>query len=214
MLFWKKERLVEQAVEQYLHETESCVKTFVEAMDVFGREGASQRFDQLMEQTHLHESAADDKRRDVERSMYNRELIPESRGDILGMLEALDLVPNKCESVLYNIWMQAMVFPAQYAAALADLVRINAESADLLFQTARSLFRDPKRIAELARQVDEKEGESDQAERSLIRSIFQSDMDKADMILLKDLILRIGSISDRAENAADRLSNIAVKRPG
>ena len=56
------------------------------------------------------------------------------------------------------------------------------------------------------------EAESDQLERSLIRDIFGSDLQKADKILLRDLAIRIGEISDRAENAMDRLAIVAAKR--
>ena len=54
--------------------------------------------------------------------------------------------------------------------------------------------------------------ESDDIERKLIKSVFDSPADKAEMILLKGLIRQIGSIADRAENAADRLTIIAIKR--
>ncbi|MAE63810.1 MAG: hypothetical protein CMJ18_06015 [Phycisphaeraceae bacterium] len=214
VLFWKKERQVEQVLDEYLGQAADCVRTFVLAIDAYLDDGINERFEQLLEQTHHYESEADDKRRQIERTMYRRELIPESRGDILGVLEALDLIPNRCESVLYQIWTQSIIFPAQFAVDLKEMVRINAESTSVLFDTVRLLFRGTDKVDDGARHVDDLEGQSDRLERQMIRSIFQSDVDKVDMLLLKELVLEIGAISDRAENAADRLSNIAVKRSG
>ena len=61
--------------------------------------------------------------------------------------------------------------------------------------------------------ICQKEKEADHIERGLIQAVFAGPLDKADKILLKELFLQIGDLSDRAENAGDRLRIIAVKRP-
>ena len=66
MLFWKKERQVEGAIEDYLEETERCLSSFGEAFEVYFGEGLCERFEQLAEETHRLERSADDKRRDLE----------------------------------------------------------------------------------------------------------------------------------------------------
>ena len=212
MFFWKKERQIEREIEEYLQETEQCLSTFGQACEVYFQEGLSGPFEQLVRRTHDFERRADEKRREIETTMYDKALIPESRGDILGMLEALDLVPNKGESVLYQIWTQRMIVPDQFAGQIKELIQTNIASYGMLCRTMRHLFGDAKRVAEGTGLVREKERRSDAVEQNLIRAIFESDQDKADKILLKELVLEIGSISDLAENAADRLRIVAVKR--
>ncbi|NIA06154.1 MAG: DUF47 family protein [Actinobacteria bacterium] len=212
MMLWKKQKEIEQAVQDYLAETENCLSAFIEALDVYFAEGRSSNFEQRIEKTHGHESKADDKRREIEYAMYNRALIPESRGDILGMLEAIDLVPNKCESVLYQIWYQNMSIPQEYADKLKNLAQVNRESFTLLCKAIRYLFTDIEQAVPTIDMVGEKESESDRMERMLIKDIFSSPGDKADKILLKEVILEIGAISDRSENAADRVRIVTVKR--
>lgn len=212
MFFWKKEKQIEQAVEDYLRETEQCVASFAEAMEIFFREALSSDFEALVEKTHVHEHASDERRREIEASMYDKALIPESRGDILLMLEALDLVPNKCESVLYQIWTQNMAIPEAYMDAFKQLVQVNVESHALLCRSMRNLFLQASAVRKDAVDITTKESYSDRIERRLIKDIFNSDMEKADKILLKELVLEMGAISDRAENAADSLRIVAVKR--
>ena len=212
MMLWKKQKEIEQAVQDYLTETENCLDAFVEAMDIYFAEGLSANLEQQIERTHQHESKADDMRREIEYAMYKRALMPESRGDILGMLEAIDLVPNKCESVLYQIWYQNMSIPQEYADKLKSLIRVNRESFDLLCQAIRYLFTDIEKAVPTIDLVGEKESESDRIERMLIKDLFSAPGDKADKILLKEAILEIGAISDRSENAADRVRIVAVKR--
>ena len=212
MILWKKQKEIEKALEEYLLETENCLEAFGKAFDVYFAEGLSETFKQQIDKTHTHESKADDQRREIEYAMYDRALIPESRGDILGILDSLDLVPNKCESVLYQIWYQNMSIPGQYTEQLRKLVQVNQQSYALLCQAVRHFFGDIQQVLPAVDQVMEKESESDRIERGLIKSIFDAPGDKADKILLKEVILEIGAISDRAENAADRLRIVAVKR--
>jgi predicted phosphate transport protein (TIGR00153 family) len=212
MLFWKKERQIEKAIEGYLQTTEECVASFIEAMGVYCEQGTGEAFEALVNQTHKHESAADDIRRDIELAMYRKALIPESRGDVLGMLEALDLVPNKCENVLYQIWMQETFLPKQFVESIQKFVAINALAHAQLCKTVRYLFSDVRQVAESARRVDEIEGQSDEIERHIVRFVFRSNIDMAEKILIKGIIRSIGAISDRSENASDRITNIAVKR--
>lgn len=213
MFFWKKERQVEQAIEDYLQDVENCMNTMRQAFDMYLDQGMHEGFEKLVEQTHTYEHEADLKRRNIEHTMYDKALIPESRGDVLGMLEAIDLVPGKCESVLYQVWMQSMTFPAEFMASFRQLVGVNIEAGKMLCQSMRELFLKVKNVHDGANLVSETERRSDAIERILIRSIFSSaSLDKADKILLKELVLEIGAISDLAENAADRLLIISVKR--
>ena len=212
MFFWRKERQVQQAIEDYLVETEHCVSGFAEAMETYLDQGLGKPFEALVEKVHLRERAADDRRRAIETQMYDKALIPESRGDILGMLEALDLIPNQCESVLYQIWTQKLVMPSQFIDTFRDLVLINIDSYRETCHAMRDLLSKIHRIVDRTETITDKEAMSDDTERTLIRAIFDAEIDKADKILFKELVLEIGSISDRAENAADRLRNIAAKR--
>ena len=211
-MLWRKERQIKQAVEDYLSEAEGCLASFGQAMDVYFAEALSERFHDLEQQTAQAESQTDSKRREIEAAMYGEALIPESRGDILGMLESIDLVPNKAESVLYQIWLQNMIVPQQYVDDMKRLIQANRESFTLLCDAARRIFADISDVMPIVDEVSAKEGESDGVERVLIKSMFDSPGDKADKILLKELVIEIGAISDRAENAADRLRILSIKR--
>jgi len=211
-MFWKKQRQVEQQVRDYLQETQRCLDAFAQAFETYFKEGLSENFTRLVELTHNCESSSDQKRREIEETMYGRALIPESRGDILGMLEAVDLVPNKAESVLYQVLLQNMAIPPQYAEDFRRLVACNVETHRLLCEAGRQIFADAREVMPLAEAICAKEKASDAVERRLIKTIFDAPGETAEKMLLKELILEIGAISDRAENAADRLRITSIKR--
>ena len=74
------------------------------------------------------------------------------------------------------------------------------------------LFYQKKDVSELTERVDEKESKSDRIERALITGIFSTKMDTSEKILLKEIVVNTGEISDQAENVADRLTLALIKR--
>jgi uncharacterized protein Yka (UPF0111/DUF47 family) len=90
-------------------------------------------------------------------------------------------------------------------------VDINIKAYNLVRQAVLGLFysKDVKDVTDL---VDAAESDSDRVERDLIRDIFNSKLDKADMILLKEIVINTGDISDRAETVKDRLILAILKR--
>jgi uncharacterized protein Yka (UPF0111/DUF47 family) len=69
-----------------------------------------------------------------------------------------------------------------------------------------------KDIRELSAQIDSTESESDRIERSLIRDIYAMEVDKADKILLKEVVANTGNITNHSESVKDRLVLAVVKR--
>ena len=212
MFFWKKERQVREQVEAYLQETVQALDRFQDTFGEYFAHGLSERFEALVHETHGHEAAADDSRREIEQALYDQALIPESRGDILGLLEAVDLVPNKAESACFQVSTEQLVMPAEFAQRFEQIVHGSVAAHENLCRAVRALFDDPSQVGEIAVRVSECEGRVDAMEQALIRAIFASDLEMGGKIQLKDLVLSLGSISDRAENASDRVRIISVKR--
>lgn len=213
MFLWRKGHVLTGMVDEYLGKAEECLKCFREGLETYFARGLGADFDTLVEKTRMAESTCDDLRRQIETAMYEKSLIPESRGDVLGLMESLDRVPNRAESVLYMIQTQSLRTPEPYFEKFQQLIRINHETFQNLAQAVRLLFKDGSRVRSLTRDIDKQESVSDDVEREIIRSLFSSpDVLPDQKILLKELVIEIGSISDLCENVADRLTIITLKR--
>ncbi len=210
-LFFKAEEKIQKEIFEYFTRVDSCMDQFYQGMLHHLTDDDAQTSPDDG-QTHVLESRADDLRRDIEMTLYGKALLPESRGDILGLLEAMDRVPNAAETALNIIETELVEIPDSYKEDFRELLDLNMEAYRLLRKTADVLFNNPKQTLYVVKDVDVKESASDRLERQLIRQIFASDMEKADKILLKDVVVAIGNVSDRAENAADRMAIIAIKR--
>ncbi|MFH2008307.1 MAG: TIGR00153 family protein [bacterium] len=211
-LFYKREKEVYGLIQEYFETADHALEEFEEAMRCFCDAGACEQFREGDKRIHAAESRADDLRRQIERMLYSRSLLPESRGDLLGLLESFDKMPNLAETITFMVDTQRIKLPEQYREQFVRLIDVNVEAYRLVRKTVDKLFTDPDSVGEAVDPVDAKESESDRIERDLIKAVFSSELDKADMIQLRELIQRIGDISDRAENVAGRLEIISLKR--
>jgi predicted phosphate transport protein (TIGR00153 family) len=210
--FWRKQKLIERYVFDYIDQWKRCLEDFKNAMEVYLSDGLGERFDYYVEHTHKMESQADDMRKKIEWEMYSKALLPESRGDILGFLEMMDKIPNKAESILYQIQLQRLKLPSELNPNMQRIVDLSYKANQLVYEAAIGLISQKGDIHKLADKIDAKESECDHAERDIIAKIFTMDMDKAEKILLKELIVEFGTLTDRAENVSDRLTLLSVKR--
>ena len=212
MPFWKRDQSIQEKINHYFDEMDQLFAYFEKAFRNYLDNGPGPTFEALVDKTHEGESSADDRRRDIELQLYGKALLPDSRGDILGLLETYDQLGTAAERVLFDLTCQSLRVPEAIKKQFATLVDLNLEAYYLLRKTVDALFNNPRTTLHSVKEVDGKESESDRAERALVKAVWAQEMDKADKLELRNLIERIGSISDLAEHIADRIGIIAIKR--
>ncbi len=211
-LFWRRQKNIEDMLNVYQERLDEIVQKFEKVFVTFLDHGYCEEFHNGVMEVSKLESSIDDLRREIEMLLYGRQLLPESRGDLLGILEAVDRIPNGLETVLFALHDQRVEIPEFLKPGLRELMLTNVQSYHMVRKALDALFHNPAETLYVCKEVDVKESESDRLERELIRSIFRSDAELAHKSQLKDVVLMIGSISDRGENCADRISIIAIKR--
>ena len=207
-----RQREVQTRIESYCEQVSICIeyfqKTFEEACVDFNREAILSGY----ESAHLAEGRADDIRRELENLMYSRAVFPESRGDILGLVESMDRVPNSAESSMRMILTQHISLPEEICAEIVRLVRVCNRCVQAMIEGVEQLFRNFVDASNIVGKIDELESESDRIEESLVDHIFSSDVADLQKILLRDLVDKIASVADRAENVGDRIRIMVAKR--
>ncbi|MCX7935213.1 MAG: DUF47 family protein [Planctomycetota bacterium] len=213
MLFWRQRHPVAVMMNEYITKAEECLELFRRAFETYFALGQGSEFDEAAEAVHLVESGCDDLRRKIEAEVFTKSLIPESRGDILTLIERLDKVPSKADALLQEMRAEMLAMPAALTGKFRQLVHTNCECFQCLGRAVRELFLAIDRVPTLAEEIDKRESLSDRLEREIIRLIFSDAALAADQrILLKALAVEISRLSDLAENAADALVIVAVKR--
>ncbi len=212
MLFVNKQKKIQSQVSEYCSSVLECMGAFQQAVEQYCSQPDRARAKIAFAEVHKAESKADDIRQDIEVLMYSKSLFPESRGDIMGLLETMDKVPNQAESAIRMIWNQHIDIPERYAPQLLQLVDICCRTVAAMVQAAEKLFSDFTNAAVIVGKIDELESEADNVEAVLIEQVFSEPDKGIETILFRDLIKNIAHISDRAENVGDRIRVIVAKR--
>ena len=210
---FKKEQRIQKLIFEYMDTVKLCQDSFLKALQACLLNGyLCENFDFFIKQTHKFESKADDINDEINNLMYGKALIPDSRGDILGLLGAMDAIPDLFERILYMIQTQRLTVPEFLIEDIRDLVRISLECCDLLARQATALFKKTDGIRALLNTIDANESHCDHIERRIITKIFESDIDPLQKLQIKDLIIEIGDISDEADKVSKRINIISMKR--
>lgn len=208
---WKKQDTVFSKIKSYFEKTDLTCTAFKEITTDLIRQKEGVDFAKEIERVHFAEHAADEVKSDIILELYKKALVPGSRGDILGILETFDQLPNSFEDICDHIYFQNVVFPEVFRERIIDLINVNIESYHLTRNATACLFEETN-LMDKCELIRQKEGDSDGRERGLVRDIFNLDMELAEKMLLKSTIDAIGNTSNHAEKVADRVERAIIKR--
>jgi len=209
---FKKERQLETLIYQYLENLSLIQQHFSKAMNICLKEGVSDDFSFCMDQTHKFESRADDIRDETNELMYSRALIPESREDIMALLERVDEIPRSFEQILNMIQTQMLVFPEFLVLDIQELIRISLESCDMMAKQIDVLIKKKEGIRALMSTIDQNESHCDHIERRIITKLFDSDLEPFLKLQLKEIVIVMGEISDQTDRVSKRINIMTMKR--
>jgi len=174
--------------------------------------GETEPFEEKLHQVNEIESEGDTLRREIERKLYAEALIPEARGDVLGLLENMDQILNKCEGPMWQFAIEKPEIPEKFRADYNSLLDATVASVDQLVMAARAFFRDADSVSDHMHKVLFYEKEADKISTRLKMAIFAGDMELARKAQLRNFVEHIDNIADAAEDVADRLAIYAIKR--
>ena len=209
---FKKECRVETLIFEYMDTLKLIQESFLDAINACLEDNECEDFEFLITQTHKHESRADDIRDEINNLMYSKALIPDSRGDIMQLIESIDMIPHFFERILFIMQTQKLNIPEFLVLDVKDLIRISLESCDLLSKQMALHLKQKLGIRSLLSTIDTNESHCDYIERRIITKIFDSDMDPFVKLQLKELIITMGGISDQADRVSKRINIISMKR--
>ena len=210
-LFRKNKKLLDM-LESYLAVVSETLQEFSLAFHYLMENGIDEHFKVLGSQTHKKESNADDLRRDIELLMYEKSLLPESRRDLLEVIEMIDKIPNRAESILSMHISQRLELKDEIKEDMEELLKLSLETVKYVIQMTNACFKGDGDLNKLARLIDNNESLGDHLERKMVEDIFSLQIDTGEKILQKDSILQVGAICDLSEAVKDKLVITNIKR--
>ena len=174
--------------------------------------GDDEDFKSRLEMVRDYEHLADDLHKSTETALYTHSLIPESRADVMGLLENLDNVIDRAKGILQEFDVQSPDVEVGYLDQFRVLTSKSVHAVEHVVEAARCFFRDESRLRDCIAKVEFYEKEADAAGLRLKKMIYESDMDLARKHHLRYFADALESLSDIAEEVSDRLLLASIKR--
>jgi len=212
MPIFRKTRELENQIDAFLENLSQSSLLFKDAINSYLLDGCSREFEEKLHHVNELESEADHLRRDIETQLYSQTLIPESRGDVLGLLENLDSIINLFEGALWSFSIERPDIPEDYHTDYETLTDKSVLAVESLVCASRAYFRNVEAVGDHMHKVMFYEKEADKAGTKLKKAIFASDISLSRKNHLRDFVEHIDNVADRAEDVADRLAIYTVKR--
>ena len=212
-LFTSKVKVLESNINEFLDNVCNAGLILVEGVKAYIRKN-TERFEQSYNEICKLETHADTVRRDIKQKLYYNMLIPESRGDVLGLLETIDTVVDTCEKVLEQLSIEQPDIPEEMAQDFIELSELSGKAVDSVVQGSRAFFTNIKMVNDFVNKVHFYEHEADQVEKILKRKAFTTDKIQqfSRRVHMRYFAEKVALVSDVAESVAERLAVYAIKR--
>lgn len=208
----KKKLGIEKQIDDFLDQVSESGLLFKSGVEAYLR-GNLDAFEKKLESITETEHQGDALRRSLEEQLYLRTLIPESRGDVLALLEGMDSLLDRFKGALWRFDIERPEIHTEFQDDFRELSNSVVESVEAIVRSARAFFKDISAVSDHMHKVSYWETESDKTATRLQRNIFRrKELRLSHRMQLRDFVRHVDRIADRAEDVADSLSIFVIKR--
>lgn len=203
---------IEKEIDSFLNLASESGLIFIQGIDAFLVNSLDSFSGHL---THIVETEkeADVLRRSIEDLLYRKTLIPESRGDVLELIERMDALLGRFKGVMFRIEIERPNINPQFHHGLKGLSNCVIQAVEAATLSLRSYFKDISQATDHIHKISFWETEADKASTSLQKAIFNNHELGLDLKMqLRDLVRSIDKIADHAEDLGDTLAIYVIKR--
>ncbi|HNT65900.1 MAG TPA: DUF47 family protein [bacterium] len=210
-LFFMKHKQLEAQIDEYYDVLIQGGLLFKQGIR-FYLQGRLDEFETRLQELCAMEEKCDDLRRHIETSLYSHTLIPESRGDVLGLLESSDKVLNRIAETLMQISVEIPDIPDDLDPLYSDLAEYAIATVDGMVKAIRAYFRDLAMVRDNVNKVLFYRKETNKTAEKYKRAVFRRELRLSHKIHLRYFAYHVELIAEEAEDVCDRLSIATIKR--
>jgi len=207
----KTSKMIEMQIDDFLNFISEASILFKKGLENYLKDNITE-FEKRLSAVSEHERKADELRLNIEKQLYMHTLIPESRGDVLAILENTDRVIDDTKEALQVFAIERPEIPEKFDALFIELADSSIEAVESLIQSVRAFFKDISSVNDHIYKVKFYEREADKIAMSLKNEIFKADIPLSRKMHLRFCAQQIEKISDSAEDMSERLAIYTIKR--
>ena len=209
---FKRRPGIETQIDEFLNRISEAGLIFKGAI-VDYLKGDLETFEHKRDRLHEAERQGDVLRRELERMLYTKTLIPESRGDVLELIENMDTLLDHYKSAMWRIDIEQPQICDEFHEDFKELVACGVEAVESTVCACRAFFRNIDTASTHMDKVTYWERKSDVVSTRIQRAVFRrEDLRLSHKRHIRDFVRFMEKIADEAEDVIDRLSIYIIKR--
>jgi len=212
MRIFKRELGVEKQIDSFLNLVVRSGLIFSQGAEAYLK-GNKTDFQRKLKEIVEVEHAGDDLRRSIQQYLYTKTLIPESRSDVLQLLENMDSLLDRFKGALWRMEIENLDIEEDFHEDFLLLIKVVVETVEAIVRAVRAFFKNISTVADHLDKVYYWETESDKISTRLQSAIFRKEeLRLSHRMLQRELARHLDKIADRAEDVADNLNIYVIKR--
>ncbi|MDJ0611573.1 MAG: DUF47 family protein [Kiloniellales bacterium] len=212
VLPFQRTSLLISGIDDYLDRVADSMLVLEQTLMHYVDQGADEHLEQRLKQIREIESRADELRREIANVMYTQMLMPDTRGDILTLLDEIDNVLDDCVRLVVGLAIERPEVPKDVNDDTKIIVANVVKSVEAMVEGARTYFKDPRAVRNHTQKIGFYEEEATTLSLQLGVRVFDSDLPLERKRQLGDWIVSFRQIASKANDVGDRMAIFAVKR--
>jgi predicted phosphate transport protein (TIGR00153 family) len=208
----KKEKHIVENIKKHADTVVETVSLAQLALEML-LEGKREESTEYTKKVHKKEHDADVIRREIDKEMFGGAFMPSIREALFITVDTVDKVANRAEKLGDFITLVSPDIPDDIRGYLREMGKLTVQCAEKMREAIHNLFEDIKVVHKDTTEVDHMESRLDKFAWKIMETIFKKlEIEKfSHRMMLREMVIHLSSISNKMEDAADRIDIIALK---
>jgi len=215
MIFGKKDNRVQNCFEDHHHSVAECLEDMQDFFkELFSENCNKHKLESIYVSIDSSESAADKELRHIV-DLLSGAFLPMTRSNLIQIVQNTDDIANACQSIARRVLLEKIQLPKELHHDILEIIEITRGQLEILYKAVDKLLNNFGGLLKNKKILDDirrEESRVDNIEEMLHERIFDMDITLTEKIYYRDLVSRIGQISDIIEDLSDRMQIMLVER--
>lgn len=205
------EKKVMALIEEHLKKVKESLESMLSTIEDYLKDNIDSA-ELNASRTSKAESEADDIRHEIWGLLHQGAFLPVFREDVMELVKMVDEIAGHAQDCCKFVTIQRPEIPAELREDFLGIARDSIASLPPLQEGMANLSEDFSRTRAKIAEINDIESALDESGARLSRRIFSTDLHLAHKMHLKQLVNVVTGISDIAEDAAEILEALIVKK--
>ena len=205
------EKKVMALIQEHLKKVKESLENMLSAIEDYLKDNIDSA-ELHASRTNKAESEADDIRREISSLLHQGAFLPVFREDVMELVKMVDEIAGHAQDCCKFVTIQRPEIPAELREDFLGITRDSIASLPPLQEGMANLSEDFSSTRAKIAEISDIESALDESDARLSRRIFSADLHLAHKMHLKQLVNVITGITDIAEDAAEVLEALIVKK--